>query len=222
MNPILEQLSLIGIVPVVAIDDAKDAVPLANAMAKGGIRCAEVTLRTAAGLDSIRAISENCPDVLVGAGTVLTLDQCKAAVGGSWVCAKKDIADGSFDKITALCREARQIALGYELAHVGVNTDSTDAARQVADQFESAFGFAVKAGNSSHFAGTAVEAMNEKYLGANGHLAIRTANIARAVADLESKGFKMAAGTEKRKDGKLTAVYLEQEFGGFAVHLLQK
>jgi 2-dehydro-3-deoxyphosphogluconate aldolase/(4S)-4-hydroxy-2-oxoglutarate aldolase len=94
MNPILEKLSLVGIVPVVAIDDAKDAVPLANAMAKGGVRCAEVTLRTA--------------------------------------------------------------------------------------------------------------------------------NIARAIADLESKGFQMASGTEKRKDGKLTAVYLEQEFGGFAVHLLKK
>ena len=145
-----------------------------------------------------------------------------SAVGGSWVCAKADIAAGNFDKITALCREARQIALGYELAHVGVNMESTAAAEQVTNQLADAFGFTPKAGNSSHFAGTGVEVMHEKYLGTHGHIAIRTASIARAVADLESRSFKVAPGTEKMKNGKMVAVYLEQEFGGFAVHLLQK
>jgi len=206
---VLSRLARAGIVPVVVLDDAKDAVPTANAMVAGGIDVMEITFRTAAAPDAIKAVSENCPDMLVGAGTILTLDQCKLAVemgakfivspgfdaevvswcvengvavtpgcvtpteitaalklglkvvkffpanvygglnamknlsapfvgvkfmptggvnagnvreyidapfihavGGSWICPKADIAAGNFDKITALCAEARQAAFG--------------------------------------------------------------------------------------------------------------
>lgn len=195
-----------GIVPVVVLDDAKDAVPTANALLAGGVSVMEITFRTAAAADSIKAVSENCPEMFVGAGTVVTLDQCKKAlecgakfivspgfdpevvswcvernipitpgcvtpteimaamklglnvvkffpagvygglkamkalsapfggiefistggvdaknlkeyleapfvhaVGGSWLCPKKEIATGNFDAITALCKEASQI-----------------------------------------------------------------------------------------------------------------
>ncbi len=195
-----------GIVPVVVLDDAKDAVPTANALLAGGVSVMEITFRTAAAADSIKAVSENCPEMLVGAGTVVTLDQCKQAlecgaqfivspgldpevvswcvernvpitpgcvtpteiiaamklglnvvkffpagvygglkamkalaapfgrikfiptggveaknlkeyleapfvhaVGGSWLCPKKEIAAGNFDAVTALCREASEI-----------------------------------------------------------------------------------------------------------------
>lgn len=195
-----------GIVPVVVLDDAKDAVPTANALLAGGVSVMEITFRTAAAADSIKAVSENCPEMLVGAGTVVTLDQCKQAlecgaqfivspgldpevvswcvernvpitpgcvtpteiiaamklglnvikffpagvygglkamkalaapfgrikfiptggveaknlkeyleapfvhaVGGSWLCPKKEIAAGNFDAVTALCCEASQI-----------------------------------------------------------------------------------------------------------------
>ena len=77
---VLSRLARSIVVPVVVIDEAKDAVPTANAMVAGGIDVMEITLRTAAALDSIKAVSENCPDMLVGAGTVLNLEQCKAAV----------------------------------------------------------------------------------------------------------------------------------------------
>lgn len=204
---VTDRLARSGIVPVVVLDDAKDAVPTANAMLKGGIDVMEITFRTAAAADSIKAVSENCPDMLVGAGTVLTMEQCKKAVamgakfivspgfdaeivswciengiavtpgcvtpteitaaiklglniikffpanvygglnamknlaapfvgikfmptgginaqnlreyidapfihavGGSWVCPKADIAAGNFEKITALCAEARKAA----------------------------------------------------------------------------------------------------------------
>ena len=70
MNQILEKLSEIGIVPVVVLNDAKDAKPLAEALIKGGLPCAEVTFRTDAAEESIRIISENYPDMLVGAGKV--------------------------------------------------------------------------------------------------------------------------------------------------------
>lgn len=204
---VLERLKNAGIVPVVVLDDVKNAVPTAEAMLAGGIDVMEITLRTAAAADSIKAVSESCPDMLVGAGTVLTLEQCKMAVemgakfivspgfdeevvgwcvengvpvtpgcvtpteitaalkmgikvvkffpaniyggltamsalsgpfgevkflptggintsnvheylsapfihavGGSWVCLKNDINAGNFDKITALCAEARRAA----------------------------------------------------------------------------------------------------------------
>ena len=201
---ILNRLRNAGVVPVVVLDRAEDAVPTAKALLAGGIDVMEITFRTAAAPDAIKAVAENCPDMLVGAGTVITLEQCKKAVeqgakfivspgfdaevvswcvengiavtpgcvtpteimaamklgirvikffpanvygglsamkalaapfggikfiptggvsgenvgeyfaqpyvhavGGSWVCAKSDIAAGNFDKITKLCAEAR-------------------------------------------------------------------------------------------------------------------
>ncbi len=70
----------LGIIPVVAIDDADNAVPLAKALRDGGLPAAEITFRTAAAEEAIRRITAECPDVLVGAGTVLTKEQCDRAI----------------------------------------------------------------------------------------------------------------------------------------------
>ena len=75
MNQILEQLGTYGIVPVVVLQDAAKAEPLAEALCKGGLACAEVTFRTDAAEESIRIMSEKFPEMLVGAGTVLTTEQ---------------------------------------------------------------------------------------------------------------------------------------------------
>ncbi len=84
MDKRLELLSRIGIVPVVEINDEKKAAPLAKALAAGGIPAAEITFRTEAAEGSIRRIAEECPDILVGAGTVLTCEQVdKALAAGS-------------------------------------------------------------------------------------------------------------------------------------------
>ena len=80
MNEILKTIEKIGLVPVIAIDDAKKAVPLARALVEGGIPAAEVTFRTAAAEDAIRAIAEEVPEMLVGAGTVLTPEQLDRAL----------------------------------------------------------------------------------------------------------------------------------------------
>ena len=80
MNPVFEQMSRIGIIPVIALDDAGDAAPLAEALLNGGLSCAEVTFRTAAAEETIRKISEDYPEMLVGAGTVLTTEQADSAV----------------------------------------------------------------------------------------------------------------------------------------------
>ena len=203
---VLQLMKKSGVIPVVVLDDTAKALPTANALLAGGVSVMEITFRTAAAADSIKAVSENCPEMLVGAGTVVTLDQCKQAlecgakfivspgfdpevvswcvernipitpgcvtpteimaamklglnvvkffpagvygglkamkalsapfggikfiptggvdaknlkeyleapfvhaVGGSWLCPKKEIAVGNFDAITALCREASEI-----------------------------------------------------------------------------------------------------------------
>ena len=77
---IYDKLGAAGAIPVVVIEDAKDAVPAAEAILAGGINVMEITFRTSAAAQAIRNVSRHCPQMLVGAGTVLTLDQCKEAV----------------------------------------------------------------------------------------------------------------------------------------------
>ncbi|HIR05742.1 MAG TPA: bifunctional 4-hydroxy-2-oxoglutarate aldolase/2-dehydro-3-deoxy-phosphogluconate aldolase [Candidatus Copromonas faecavium] len=84
MNEVLEKIQKIGIVPVVVLDDPKDAAPLAKALCEGGLPCAEVTFRTAAAEESIKIMTSQFPDMLVGAGTVLTAEQAdRAAAAGA-------------------------------------------------------------------------------------------------------------------------------------------
>ena len=80
MKDITERFEKLGVVPVVVMEDAKDAVPLATALVEGGLPCAEVTFRTEAAEESIRLMTEQFPEMLVGAGTVLTVEQVDAAV----------------------------------------------------------------------------------------------------------------------------------------------
>jgi 2-dehydro-3-deoxyphosphogluconate aldolase/(4S)-4-hydroxy-2-oxoglutarate aldolase len=100
MHPILEKLGNIGIVPVIKIDDAEKAVPLAKALAVGDIPCVELTLRTAQGIEAIRRISKEAPDVLAGAGTVLTPDQVDSAVDAG---AQFIVSPGFNPKVVAYC-----------------------------------------------------------------------------------------------------------------------
>ena len=80
MSTIFEQFKKIGIVPVVVLDDAKDADPLAEALCEGGLPCAEVTFRTDAAADAIRIMADRYPDMLIGAGTVLSTEQVDRAI----------------------------------------------------------------------------------------------------------------------------------------------
>ena len=299
---VLNRLALAGVVPVVVLENAKDAVPTAKAMVAGGIDVMEITFRTAAAADSIKAVSEGCPEMLVGAGTVITLEQCKKAVasgakfivapgfdeevvrwcvennvpvtpgcvttteimaamklglkvvkffpagvygglsamkalsgpfggikfiptggvnaqnlaeyisapfihavGGSWVCPKADISAGNFEKITALCREARRSLLGFEVAHIGINCPDADASAAVCDTLNSAFGFETKLGNSSNFSTPAIEVMKSNYLGEKGHVAVRTNRIDIAIAELKKAGYAVDPETAKYKGDRMIA-----------------
>ena len=100
MNAVLEQFQKIGIIPVVVLDDAKDAEPLGRALMEGGLPCAEVTFRTAAAEESIRIMAEKFPDMLVGAGTVLTTEQVDRAVAAG---AKFIVSPGLNPKVVEYC-----------------------------------------------------------------------------------------------------------------------
>ena len=102
MNPVLEQIQKTGIIPVVVLDDAKDAEPLAKALCEGGLPCAEVTFRTDAAEECIRIMSEKFPEMLVGAGTVLTTEQVDRAVAAG---AKFIVSPGLNPRIVKYCVE---------------------------------------------------------------------------------------------------------------------
>ena len=95
-----ETIKSLGVVPVVVLEDAKDAKPLAKALVEGGLPCAEVTFRTAAAEESIRLMTEAYPDMLVGAGTVLTIDQVNRAVNAG---AKFIVSPGFDPEIVDYC-----------------------------------------------------------------------------------------------------------------------
>lgn len=80
MNDVLVTLSKIGIVPVVALKHAEDARPLGKALCTGGLPCAEVTFRTDCAEEAIKIMSEEYPDMVIGAGTVITTEQVDRAV----------------------------------------------------------------------------------------------------------------------------------------------
>ena len=146
-----------------------------------------------------------------------------AACGGTWMV-KKDLINGEkWDEITAICKDAVKTMLGFELRHVGVNCASEAEAEKTARAFSAVFGFEYKPGNSSIFAGTALECMKSPYLGEHGHIAIATNSIDRAVYHLGLQGVEFDESTRKTNaKGKTAAIYLKETFGGFAVHLVQK
>ena len=102
MNQIIEQFKKIGIIPVVVLNDAKDALPLGKALCDGGLPCAEVTFRTEAAEESIRLMAEAYPKLLVGAGTVLTREQVDRAVNAG---ARFIVSPGLNPAIVTYCRE---------------------------------------------------------------------------------------------------------------------
>jgi len=319
MHSILKKLGEYGVVPVVKIDTANDAPKLARALAAGDLPVAEITFRTAAAEESIRLINREMPEVLVGAGTVLSVEQAKRAlesgakfivtpgfnpkvvdyvlsqgvpiipgvsspseieqalerglevlkffpagasggldyikavvgpysgalfiptggvdpvnmkdylahknifaIGGTWIAKDTMIASGEFDEITKLAQEAVTLAADFQFAHLGINSPNADEAMSSARTMAKLFSFAVKDGTSSTFAGTGFEFTKSPYLGAHGHIAISTSGISRTIAYLGRRGIGTKPETAKEKDGRMVAVYLDIEVGGFAIHLLQR
>ena len=102
MNDVLKKFGEFGIIPVVVLNDAKDAEPLAQSLCDGVLPVAEVTIRTDSAEESIRIMSEKFPEMLVGAGTVLTTEQVDRAVGAG---AKFIVSPGLNPKVVKYCVE---------------------------------------------------------------------------------------------------------------------
>lgn len=117
-----KQLTDIGVIPVIIINDAKDALALGRALSAAGMKCAEVTFRTDAAAETIRVISQNYPDLLVGAGTVMSKEQVDAAVaaGAKFIdCPIMDteVVDYCISKNIPVypgCATASEAAQGYK------------------------------------------------------------------------------------------------------------
>ena len=144
------------------------------------------------------------------------------ACGGTWMV-KKDLIDGQkWDEITAICKEAVHTMLGFSLHHVGIPCGDADKAANTAKAICALFGFPYKAGNSSDFAGP-VECCKVEFPGERGHIAIGVNNVERAIFHLGLQGVTFDESTRKIDEkGKTKAIYVQGDFGGFAIHLVRK
>lgn len=145
------------------------------------------------------------------------------ACGGTWMV-KKDLIEGEkWDEITRICQDAVKTMLGLTLAHVGINCADADQATQTAKTLCALFGLEYKAGNSSDFAGSIVECNKAPGRGAHGHIAIGTHNVDRAVYHLGLQGVRFDESSRKTDaKGATKAIYLQDEVGGFAIHLVKR
>ena len=111
----------------------------------------------------------------------------------------------------------------FELEHVGINTPSAEEAEKLSQLLSLVFNLEPRHGQKSEFAGPYFECMKAPFLGTNGHIAMRTPNLAAAMEELKEKGFSFNMDTAAyTEDGTIKNVYLDGEFGGFAIHIMQK
>lgn len=111
----------------------------------------------------------------------------------------------------------------FELEHIGINTENETNAQELATRLSTIFNLNPRHGQKSEFAGDYFECMKSPFLGKNGHIAMRTSDLESAVEELKEKGlsFNMDTAAYDEK-GKLKNIYLADEFGGFAIHILRK
>ena len=111
----------------------------------------------------------------------------------------------------------------FELEHIGINTPNPEEAEKLARLLSTLFNLEPRHGQKSEFGGPYFECMKAPFLGTNGHIAMRTPDLAAAVEELKEKGFSFNMDTAAYTDeGKIKNVYLDGEFGGLAIHIMQK
>ena len=144
------------------------------------------------------------------------------AVQRQWPVPETDAAEEEWKQITRLAHDAIDRMLGFELAHVGVNLEDACEAERVSEQFERFFGWHARNGAASIFADTWVEILKSRGRGDMGHLAIRTYSIDRALHYLEKRGMHADTASIRYQNGHARFAYMQEQIGGFAVHLLLK
>ena len=317
---VMERLANSIVVPVVVLDKVEDAIPTAKAMAAGGVDTMEITFRTACAPECIKAVADNCPDVLVGAGTIINVEQAKLAVsmgakfivspgfnpkivkycvekgipvcpgcttcgemeqamelgldvvkffpaeaigglnviksvsgpypklkfmptgginednilsylknpkilacGGSFMVKDSLINEGKFDEIEKLAKKAVALMHGFEIVHVGINSENKEEGEKTATLLCKLFLLEPDVRSKATFAGTKFEVMHLPFRGKNGHIALGCNFPDRARSYLERLGVEFDESTATYDEkGKLKFVYMKDDIGGFAFHLIQK
>lgn len=164
---------------------------------------------------STGGISENNISDYIGLPNVM-------CCGGSWMVAREMLYLEDYDKIEEMTRRAISRIMSFRLKHVGLNCDTAEEAKNIAAEYETAFGFKYNENPSSIFCDEFIEVLKSPYLGKKGHIAIGTKCLEKAIIYLERKGFSFNTNSAVyRKDGSLQAIYLDNDIGGFAVHLVK-
>lgn len=204
------ELENIGLIPVIEQSEVNNAENLAKALIDGGLNCAEVSEKVA------EKISKKFPEMLLNPD-LNGIDCQKLTVPAELIKAE------DWAGVTEFCRDAVDKMLGFTMVHVGLNCANPEEAEAVADEFDAAFGFTKKVGNSSVFAATYMEMMKKPFKGTHGHIAIATTSVKRALYHLAIRGFEVDEPSVKyNAEGVMNVAYLKHEFGGFAVHLVLK
>lgn len=185
----------------------------------------------AGGLKMIRAMAgpysgmKFFPTGGINEGNIAEYLSCENVIccGGTWMVPEEAVRGKRFDEIRSLTEGAVRRMLDFRLAHVGINSVDEKEAERTAKMFETVFGFQAEENPSSIFNDKYVEVLKRKYLGAMGHIAVETNFVERAVEYLKRRGVEfLEESAVYRPDRKLQAIYLKEEFGGFAVHLVRK
>lgn len=239
----VEEVKKIGLLPSVELAQTADAVLLADALIKAGVPCVDLAYnaQTAEALAllarerpefiaGVRVSSRQEADAallagaafITGKGDFCTLDDASVP-GGRVTVSALVVASRDWAAIIRLVNEALLKFLDFGLRHVGINSKNEEESSATASAFERIFGLKKEDRGGAYFAGDIIEVMKKPFYGTHGHIAISTADAGCAARYLEACGVKFnwnSAGYNP--DGRLRVVYLQDEIGGFAVHILQK
>ena len=142
------------------------------------------------------------------------------AYGGSWMT--EQIQSEDWSGISSLCKETVRGLLDFRVVHVGLNCKEATEAEKIARLFCRLFDVPYLPNETAIFAGSLVECIKGPYRGAHGHIAIGTRNVDRAVYQLEKRGAVFDASSRKTDaEGHTLLIYLQEEIGGFALHLVK-
>jgi 2-dehydro-3-deoxyphosphogluconate aldolase/(4S)-4-hydroxy-2-oxoglutarate aldolase len=141
------------------------------------------------------------------------------AVGGSWMVPGKLLESGDFAGIEKLCREARYLALGFSLLHIGINPHGDDAPIEEAKLLSSLLGFPLNEGSTSAFVGKSFEIMKVAGRDERGHIAIEATSVERALEWFSGFGIKPVEETIKTAGGHISFAYIDRPLMGFSIHI---
>lgn len=233
-----QELKNRGILPVVSLENAADALPLADALGYAGVMCAEFSYGPVA-CEAVKLLASEKPQFVSCVRTDVREDAQKALAAGAKAVTGEDVSalfpggrveidaellrQKDWPLLTAQINRALLAYLDFNLRHVGINSKDEEESSATASAFERIFGFPKEDRGGAYFAGDIIEVMKKPFYGTHGHIAISTADAGCAARYLEACGVKFNwASAGYNPDGRLRVVYLQDEIGGFAVHILQK